>query len=168
MLSLDKLEIKLYGSTSPNYHLSKRLLEKFHLSSDINQKERETLFIEHICNNVKKSKSVLYVLSLDGQNLGLIASSVTSVSDYPCIQIDFIFTDKRYRGKKIKELDNLKVSEFLIDLIITEAREIKQKVGLKYLILLLDNEELIPLYKDLGFNIFRNKRNKNNYMYLSV
>lgn len=165
---MSSLNIECYNSTSSNYHLSRKLIEKFELSSNSEQKEREFLFIEQVCKNVEKSKSVLYVLSLADQYLGLIASSVTAIADFPSIQIDFIFTDNRFRGQKLEEIDNIKVSEFLIDLVINEAKEIQQKVGLKYIVLLPDNDDLIPKYKELGFDTLNHKENKDGWMFLPI
>lgn len=162
------INIECYNSTSSNYHLSKKLIEKLELSSKPQQKEREILFIEQVCKNVRKSKSVLYVLSLDNQYLGLVATSVTAIADFPSVQIDFIFTDNRFRGQELEVIDNMRVSEFLIDLVINEAKEIQQKVGLKYIVLLPDNDKLIARYKELGFNTLNHKVNEEGWMFLPI
>lgn len=63
------LEIKKYNSITTEYQLSKKLLESLELSELLEQKNREILFIKDICKRVEKSKTVLYVLKKDNENL---------------------------------------------------------------------------------------------------
>lgn len=158
------IEIKKYNSITAEYQFSKKLLENLNLSQNLEQKKREELFIKDICKRVKKSKTVLYVLKKDSLNIGLISISVTSIEDFPALQIDFLFVDKNHRGIILSELDNVKASEYLIELAISIAKDIQAIVGLKYIVLLPDNDELEKTYKNLNFN----KLNKDGWMFISI
>ena len=158
------IEIKKYNSITSEYQLSKKLLESLELSDSFEQKHRETLFIKDICKRVEKSKTVLYVLKKDNENLGLISISATSMEDFPALQIDFLFVSKNYRGQIFDELDNLKVSEYLIEFVISISKNLQENIGLKYIVLLPDNKDLEKIYKELNFN----KLNKTGWMFISI
>lgn len=158
------IEIKKYNNITTEYHLSKKLLESLELSDILEQKNREILFIEDICKRVEKSKTVLYVLKKDNEELGLISVSSSSIEDFPALQIDFLFVSKKYRGVILEELDNVKTSEYLIELVISIAKNIQESIGLKYIVLLPDNKDLEKIYKELNFN----KLNKTGWMFISI
>ena len=158
------LEIKKYNSITTEYQLSKKLLESLELSELLEQKNREILFIKDICKRVEKSKTVLYVLKKDDENLGLVSISATSMEDFPALQIDFLFVSKNYRGQIFEELDNLKVSEYLIEFVISISKNLQENIGLKYIVLLPDNKDLEKIYKKLNFN----KLNKTGWMFISI
>lgn len=158
------IEIKKYNNITTEYQLSKKLLESLELSDILEQKNREILFIEDICKRVEKSKTVLYVLKKDNEELGLISVSSSSIEDFPALQIDFLFVSKKYRGVILKELDNVKTSEYLIELVISIAKNIQESIGLKYIVLLPDNKDLEKIYKELNFN----KLNKTGWMFISI
>ena len=158
------IEIKKYNSITTEYQLSKKLLESLELSDTLEQKNREILFIKDICKRVEKSKTVLYVLKKDDEELGLISVSSSSIEDFPALQIDFLFVSKKYRGVILEELDNVKTSEYLIELVISIAKNIQESIGLKYIVLLPDNKDLEKIYKELNFN----KLNKTGWMFISI
>lgn len=158
------IEIKKYNNITTEYQLSKKLLESLELSDILEQKNREILFIEDICKRVEKSKTVLYVLKKDNEKLGLISVSSSSIEDFPALQIDFLFVSKKYRGVILEELDNVKTSEYLIELVISIAKNIQESIGLKYIVLLPDNKDLEKIYKELNFN----KLNKTGWMFISI
>lgn len=158
------IEIKKYNNITTEYHLSKKLLESLELSDILEQKNREILFIEDICKRVEKSKTVLYVLKKDNEELGLISVSSSSIEDFPALQIDFLFVSKKYRGVILEELENVKTSEYLIELVISIAKNIQESIGLKYIVLLPDNKDLEKIYKELNFN----KLNKTGWMFISI
>lgn len=158
------IEIKKYNNITTEYQLSKKLLESLELSDILEQKNREILFIEDICKRVEKSKTVLYVLKKDNEELGLISVSSSSIEDFPALQIDFLFVSKKYRGVILEELDNVKTSEYLIELVISIAKNIQESIGLKYIVLLPDNKDLEKIYKELNFN----KLNKTGWMFISI
>lgn len=83
------IEIKKYNNITTEYQLSKKLLESLELSDILEQKNREILFIEDICKRVEKSKTVLYVLKKDNEELGLISVSSSSIEDFQLYKLIF-------------------------------------------------------------------------------
>ena len=88
------LEIINYNSSTSSYNLYTAIFKKLQFSNDIQQANREELFIKDICTRISKSKSVLYVLEFEEKIIGLIALSASSVTDQPSVQIDYIFALK--------------------------------------------------------------------------
>jgi len=72
--------------------------------------------------------------------------------------------DANYRGLILNELDNVKASEYLIELAISIAKNLQSIVGLKYIVLLPDNKELDNIPVKLNFN----KLNKDGWMFISI
>lgn len=69
------LEIINYSSSSSSYNLYTTIFRKLKFSDDIQQANREELFIKDICIRISKSKSVLYVLESGEEIIGLVALS---------------------------------------------------------------------------------------------
>ena len=87
-------EILNCNSCTSSYNLYTTIFKKLQFSNDIQQANREELFIKDICSRITKSKSVLYVLEFEEKIIGLIALSASSVTDQPSVQIDYIFALK--------------------------------------------------------------------------
>lgn len=145
------IRIENYNTTSSTYHLSKKILSCVKLSSNTKSSNREKLFIEDICKRVEKSKSVLYVLKDDENIIGLAAISATAIEDHPSIQIDYIFVNEIYRSKELEILDNTKPFRYLVDFIISIAKELQTKMGIRYIVLSPDTEDLKIKYKKVDF-----------------
>ena len=75
------LEIINYNSSTSSYNLYTTIFKKLQFSNDIQQANREELFIKDICTRISKSKSVLYVLEFEEKIIGFIAFSATSITD---------------------------------------------------------------------------------------
>ena len=90
------LEIINYNSSTSSYNLYTTIFKKLQFSNDIQQANREELFIKDICSRITKSKSVLYVLEFEEKIIGLIALSASSVTDQPSVQIDYIFVSQSF------------------------------------------------------------------------
>ena len=88
------LEIINYNSSTSSYNLYTTIFKKLQFSNDIQQANREELFIKDVCTRISKSKSVLYILESEEEIIGLIALSASSVTDQPSVQIDYIFALK--------------------------------------------------------------------------
>lgn len=157
------LEISKYNKDSSEYNLHKNLLLNLKFSKDLEQSTREKSFLKDICNRVEKSKTVLYVLKLDSEIIGLVSLSATSIDDQPSLQIDYIFVNDLYRGKEIEALDNLKPFRYLIELTINLAEEIKSSIGLRWIVLSPDNEDLKNKYKKVNFQSIND-----DWMYLKL
>ena len=136
------LEIINYNSSSSSYNLYTTILKKLQFSDDIQQSNREELFIKDVCTRVSKSKSVLYILEFEEKIIGLIALSATSITDQPSIQIDYIFVSNSFRNKNLEILNDFKPFRYLINLAISLAEDMSKKLGLRYIVLSPDNDDL--------------------------
>ena len=145
------LEIINYNSSGSSYNLYTTILKKLQFSDDIQQANREELFIKDVCTRVSKSKSVLYVLEYEEKIIGLIALSATSITDQPSIQIDYIFVSNSFRNKNLEILNNFKPFRYLINLAISLAEDMSKKLGLRYIVLSPDNDDLKDKYIKVGF-----------------
>ena len=145
------LEIINYNSSSSSYNLYTSILKKLQFSDDIQQSNREELFIKDVCTRVSKSKSVLYVLEFEEKIIGLIALSATSITDQPSIQIDYIFVSNSFRNKNLEILNDFKPFRYLINLAISLAEDMSKKLGLRYIVLSPDNDDLKDKYIKVGF-----------------
>ena len=145
------LEIINYNSSSSSYNLYISILKKLQFSDDVQQSNREELFIKDVCIRVSKSKSVLYVLEFEEKIIGLIALSATSITDQPAIQIDYIFVSNSFRNKNLEILNNFKPFRYLINLAISLAENMSKTLGLRYIVLSPDNDDLKDKYIKVGF-----------------
>jgi len=146
-------EFKKYNAENANYRLSIDILSALKLSSTSDNAQREKLFIEDICKRVQKRGTVLYLLRDEDETFGFIALSVSSIDTFPSLQVDYIFVSEQYRGVCLEALDNSKTSTYLMEFAIEIAKEIQDKVGLRYLVLLPDNDRLQDVYKEMGFQV---------------
>ncbi len=151
------LELKKYNATNANYRLAIDILSNLKLSDNLDNSEREKLFIEDICKRVQKNGTVIYLLRDADETFGFIALSVSSIDTFPSLQVDYIFVSEPYRGVALKKLDHSKTSTYLIEFAIETAKEIQEQVGLRYLVLLPDNDRLQTVYKDMGFQVLPKK-----------
>ena len=158
------LELKKYNFGNASYRLGIDVLSSVKLSIDLEQSKREKNFIEDICKRVQKPSTVLYLLKNGNDTLGFIALSVSSIGDFPSLQIDYLFVNYSFRGKQLKVLDNLKTSIYLIEFAIEVAKEIQQIAGLRYLVLLPNNDKLQDVYKNMGFLNLP----KQNWLYIKL
>ena len=145
------LEIINYNSSSSSYNLYISILKKLQFSDDVQQSNREELFIKDVCTRVSKSKSVLYVLEFEEKIIGLIALSATSITDQPSIQTDYIFVSNSFRNKNLEILNDFKPFRYLINLAISLAEDMSKKLGLRYIVLSPDNDDLKDKYVKVGF-----------------
>jgi len=158
------LDLLKYNHKSTSYRLSIEILKDVELSDKLENSQREESFIEDICNRIQKAGTVLYVLKNENTTLGLISLSASSIDDFPSLQVDYLFVNNSYRGRKLDILDDTKTSNYLIEFSIEIAKELQKIVGLKYLVLLPDNDKLKSIYKDMGFK----QLNKQNWMFIKL
>lgn len=161
------ITIENYNTSSTSlYQLAKKIIQNTSLSSDLKKSSRETLFIEDICKRVEKSQSVLYVLKNDVTVLGLVAISATAIEDHPSILIDYIFVNEKVRGQELEMLENTKPFRYLIEMIISISKDLQKQIGIRYIVLLPDNDDLQDKYKKLNFEYMNGK--KKRWMYFKI
>ena len=109
------LEFHKYNYANSSYRLAIDILNDIELSKNLDNTQREKSFIEDICKRVQKAGTVLYVLKNEDTTLGLISLSASSIDDFPSLQVDYLFVNSSYRGKKLNILDDTKTSNYLIE-----------------------------------------------------
>jgi len=131
---------------------------------------REYDLLKKLITDTNKHKSTIYILEYNNKKVGVIGLSFDRISDSPVLCIDYIFVIKSLRGKKIKELENKKISEILILYALNLANEIKQKVTIRYVALYpdLQNKKLINYYLKLFPNAFKLKENKEIWILIKI
>ncbi|NWF67378.1 MAG: hypothetical protein HXX81_07935 [Campylobacterales bacterium] len=131
--------------------------------------DREVGFIKQAFNDCSNYKNVIYAL-FDEQNIiyGFIALSASKVELIPCLLIDYIFVVKEYRKIIFPKLNNLKVSAYLLSLADDIAEDIKSKIGLKWIVLIADNDKLADYYvSEFDFKKFKSKE-KFEYLFIKI
>ena len=73
------------------------------------------------------------------------------------------FVSENYRGTPLEILDNLKPFKYLIEIAINLAKKLRLELGIRYLVLSPDNNDLKEKYKKVDFQSL----NK-DWMYLKV
>ncbi len=113
------------------------------LETCFDQKDVSHTNVIHACYDTKKEK---YCAIL---NLG----TTTAIDDLVSINIEFLFIKKEYRGKIFKEINDMKLSKFL--LIAYVAMNIgliaKDNFGISILTITPINEKVRKTYEDLNF-----------------
>ena len=127
--------------------------------------DRQKQFIKALCRGCEKSDTVVYYLCLDGNICGFIGLSSSRVDNIPCLHMDYLFVKEEYRKIIYAELDNKKISEYLISISMALAMEVKEKIGLRWLVLNPDNDELEKFYID-SFKFVKHKTKKEKLVYL--
>jgi GNAT superfamily N-acetyltransferase len=120
------------------------------------ERDREKDLIDSTLHTLKKGEVVIYLLQDENDLIGFIAVSASKLKSnkfsIPAIEIDYLFVDKRYRGKVLEKL-NQKASIYLLNFVEDLAERLKQEIGLKGIILYPDmqDEKLIDFYSKIGF-----------------
>lgn len=158
------IKLLQYNKETTSHRLAIDILRDVELSASLEQSQREKTFIEDICKQIQKSNTVLYVLKNADEILGLISLSASSIDNFPSLQVDYLFVNNTYRGQSLEVLDDSKASNYLVEFAIETAKEIQKTIGLKYVVLLPDNDRLRDIYKAMGFK----KLNKQNWMFFKL
>lgn len=97
----------------------------------------------HLCYDRKKEK---YCAIL---NLG----TTNSLDDVTSLNVDFLFVEPSYRKIAFEELDNIKLSEYiLIDYVVGEiGTYIKKNLGIGWVVLTPITEKVREVYSTYGF-----------------
>lgn len=138
-----------------------------HKLINLTNDNRQKQFIQALCKGCQKSDTVIYYLCLNGNICGFIGLSSNRIDNIPCLHIDYLFVKEDYRKVTYKELDNKKISEYLISISMALAIEVKEKIGLRWLALNPDNGELEKFYID-SFKFVKYKTTKDKLVYLFI
>ena len=147
------------------FHSSNPLQKLIHLTNE----DRQRQFIKALCKGCQKGETVIYYLNIDNNICGIIGLSASRVDNIPCLHVDYIFVKEDYRKNIYEELNNKKISEYLISVSISLATEIKEKIGLRWLVLNPDNSELEKFYIDtFKFTKYKTAKDKLTYLFIAL
>lgn len=132
-------------------------------SKDEKRATEEKLLLEQNLDDAYKENTNLYRLRGLGDTIidyGVIALSAHSVEvnnrPVPCLLIDYLFVSDEHRGDETKG-----ISKLLLDFAIQVAMDVRERVGLRYLILYpqggRENEKLVNLYTSHNFQFLTHK-----------
>lgn len=148
---------------------------EFH--DDYNRAEREKSLLNQAISYAQHNSTKLYALrdntlTLKGV-LGYLALSASEVvvndTKKPIVLIDFLFVNNKYRGKEYTELDNEKVSALLLEYAMAKFYEVREYIGVSYLVLYpdggSDNKKLVDFYESMNFKFATSKK---EWMYIKL
>lgn len=128
--------------------------------------ERERDFIKDTCTKSKEDV-IIYYLSQGQIIYGFVAVSVNKISNIPCISIEYLLVKKEYRKQTFEQLDKKFISEFLIYFVYELGKELKNKIGLRWLALIPDNASLERYYID-RYKFVKFVNDKKVFLFLSL
>jgi len=151
-------ELKKFVSLNPISQLIK-------LTKD----ERQKQFIKELSKSCNKGDSVIYCLVLENNICGFVGLSASKIDSIPCINVEYIYVVEDYRKMTYMDLDNQKISEFLISFCISLAVKWKNSIGLRWLTLMPDNKDLEEFYiETFDFTQYKAKKDKITYLFIAV
>jgi hypothetical protein len=151
-------ELKKFVSLNPISQLIK-------LTKD----ERQKQFIKELSKSCNKGDSVIYCLVLENNICGFVGLSASKIDSIPCINVEYIYVVEDYRKMTYMDLDNQKISEFLISFCISLAVKLKNSIGLRWLTLMPDNKDLEEFYiETFDFTQYKAKKDKITYLFIAV
>lgn len=119
--------------------------------------ERSRSFLKQLFKSCKKGDTVIYTLSIDSVEMGLIALSASKIEHISAVQVDYIFVQKEFRKKELEQIGGVRVSQYLLAHALKVADTIKSEIGLRWLILTPDNDTLQAYYqREFGFTKYKN------------
>lgn len=132
------------------------------------QNDRERGFIKISVQASKNNDTFIYVLEHSNECVGFLALSASRVDSIPSVLVDYIFIAPQYRKECFKELNNAKISEFLLSFAVETAKTIQKSIGVRWLALLPDNDKLETYYKEnFGFYPYKDKT-RQTYLFFKI
>lgn len=140
-------------------------ISPLHQLLPLSDNERERGFIKETSKQCQKGDVVIYYIYVGKLIYGFVSLSVSKVNDIPTIQIEYLFVRKESRKKTFEDLDNKKISEFLLYYSYDLGLDLKEKVGMRWLALVPDNTKLEKYYiEKYNFTKFA----RTHYLFLSL
>ena len=153
------------------------LLNAIEFSEDPAKAEREKALLSKALSFASNNSTQLYSMrdttgKLKGL-LGFVALSASEVlidnSKKPVVLVDLLIVNNKYRATVYKHLDNSKVSQLLLEYAGSKFYDVREHIGVSYLILYPDggkeNKILVDFYKSRGFSY---ATNNHEWMYVKL
>jgi len=169
---------KFTSYTSTTAKSEKRsLLNAIEFSDNPLKAQREKALLSKALSFASNNSTKLYSMrdttgKLKGI-LGFVALSASEVliddTKKPVILVDLLIVNNRYRSKIYEHLDNSKISQLLLEYAGAKFYDVREYIGVSYLILYPDggkeNKLLVDFYKTMGFSY---ATNKHEWMYIKL
>jgi hypothetical protein len=127
--------------------------------------DHERQYVKQISKLALSNKLRIHLLTdADCSPVAFIALSFEQIAGSLCLIVNYLFTSVPYRTRIFAELDDKKISEYLLEVIGQMAREINTHVPIHYIALQPAHEKLEQFYSDLGFTRLRHKE----WMFLKI
>lgn len=172
------MSYKFKSYTASNIKSEKRsLVNAIEFNSDFKKAQREQALLTKALSFAQNNSTKLYSLRDSSSQLkgilGYIALSASEViidkDKKPVILIDLLLVNNDYRSKIYQHLDNSKVSQLMLEYAISIFYEVREHIGVSYLILYPDggkeNKVLVDFYKSMDFSYMTNKH---EWMYMKL
>ena len=153
------------------------LLNAIEFSDDPSKAQREKALLSKALSFAANDSTRLYSMrdttgKLKGI-LGFIALSASEVllddTKKPVILVDLLIVNNKYRSNVYEHLDNLKISQLLLEYAGAQFYKVREHVGVSYLVLYPDggkeNKVLVDFYKTMGFKYATKKQ---EWMYIKL
>lgn len=138
-----------------------------HKFINLTKDERQKQFIKLLSKSCQKGDTVVYYLTLDDEICGFVGLGTSKIDNIPCVNIDYIHVIDKYRKITYSDLDNQKISEYLISFCLSLCSEFKNNIGFRWLVLTPDNNELEKFYVE-SFKFIKYKAQKEKITYLFI
>jgi hypothetical protein len=153
----------VFSLTTPTDSLlhPQSFLKKFDFTDD-----HERQYVRQLSKQAAADRIRIYMLTDEVRTaFGFIALSTGSIPGIPpCIIIDYLFTSLPYRKLAYPELNDCKISHFLIGSALQIAQQVNAHIPIHYLALQPAHEKLERFYADLGFTRLHRKE----WMFLKI
>jgi hypothetical protein len=131
--------------------------------------ERQKQFIKLLSKGCQKGDTVIYYLTVDGKICGFVGLSASKIDNIPCINIDYIHVVEKYRKLIYTDLDNKKISEYLVSFCLSLSSDLKKSIGFRWLVLTPDNSELEKFYTEsFKFIKYKTQKDKITYLFIAI
>jgi len=153
------------------------LLNAIEFSDNPLKAEREKALLSKALSFAANNSTRLYSMrdttgTLKGI-LGFIALSASEVllddTKKPVVLVDLLIVNNKYRSNIYEHLDNVKISQLLLEYAGAQFYKVREHIGVSYLVLYPDggkeNRVLVDFYKTMGFSYATKKQ---EWMYIKL
>lgn len=128
----------------------------------------------HLLQTIAHNYTLCEIQQVNSKDfLGFVALSASEVlidnSKKPVVLVDLLIVNNKYRSTVYVHLDNSKVSQLLLEYTGSKFYDVREHIGISYLILYpdggKDNKILVDFYKLRGFPY---ATNKHEWMYVKL
>lgn len=120
----------------------------------------EEQYIKQMVNTHNHGETKIYLLQEVTENkiYGFIALSATKLDKKPALLIDYLFTVVNYRKMVFVDLNNKKVSDYLLEFGLDMALQVRKLIAIKYILLEIADDKLKTFYQQVGFQTLHSKK----------